>query len=301
MMTTAISDLDVFLAIADAGSLRAAGRALGLGPPAVTKRLQRLEDTIGTPLFVRTTRAIALTDAGRALVDRARPAVHELEAAIEDARASATVRKGAVRVTLPYLAYELTLAPHLPAFHRRYPDIELELSFDEAFVDISEQGFHVGIRLGDHIRDDMIAFRLTRPLTQAVFAAPDYLARNGTPERPADLLAHNCIRYRYIASRRIAEWEFEGDAGRYTVDVGGNLIVDSTTAMLSAARAGVGLAWLFHDNLIADFDSGHLVSVLDEHVITSPGHFLYFPRAHAKTGVVRAFVDFMREVRPAGV
>ncbi len=289
--------LEVFLAVAEHGSLRRAANALGVQPPAISYRLKALEERIGTVLFVRTTRSIKLTDAGRSLLNRAKPAITELGEAIEDARASGSVRKGTVRLTLPYVAYEMTVARKLAAFQRHYPEIELELSFDEAFVDIVSQGFHAGVRLGEQIREDMIAVRLGPPFREMVCAAPSYLDVHGRPDRPEDLLRHNCIRYRYISSKRFAEWQFDCADGIKTIDVKGNLIVDSTTALIDAARAGIGIGWLFQPSVDDDLRAGTLESVLESHSIERPGYFLYYPRANARIEVLRAFVEFIRHHR----
>ena len=297
--------LEVFLAIAEHGSLRAAAAALGLRPPAVSYRLKAFETGIGVSVFARTTRSVRLTDAGRALLARVRPALAEVTDALEEARGLGQARKGSIRITLPYVAHELTLARKLAAFQKAYPEIELELSFEEAFVDIVAQGFHAGIRLGGHVGEDMIAVRLTRPFHEAHFAAPAYLKKHGRPERPQDLLRHNCIRYRFISSRRFAEWQFRGPDGIYTVDVGGNLIVNSTNALLQAARQGLGVAWLFRPSIEADLAAGRLVAVLERHAVERPGYFLYYPRANARLALLRLFVDFMRlrggEQPPASV
>lgn len=294
-----VSGLEVFLAIAEHGSLRSAADVLGVRPPAVSYQLKALEDRIGVAVFARTTRSVQLTNAGRALLNRARPAMAELGEALEEARLSGRARKGTVRLTLPYVAYQLTIAKKLAAFQRSYPEVELELSFNEAFVDLVLEGFHAGVRMGDHIHEDMIAVRLCPPLKEVFFAAPSYLERHGRPERPEDLLQHNCIRYRYIASRRIAEWQFHGAEGVTTIDVRGNLIVDSTNAVVGSARDGLGIGWLFRPNVEADLQSGALESVLDSHAIERPGYFLYYPKANARVEVLRVFIDFMRN-RNAG-
>lgn len=289
--------LEVFLAIAEHGSLRRAADALGVQPPAISYRLKALEERIGAVLFIRTTRSIKLTDAGRSLLNRTKPAITELGEAIEDARASGTVRKGTVRLTLPYVAYEMTVARRLAAFQRKFPEIELELSFDEAFVDIVSEGFHAGVRLGEQIREDMIAVRLSPPFKEVVFAASSYFDEHGRPDRPEDLLQHNCIRYRYISSRRFAEWQFDCSDGSKTIDVKGNLIVDSTTALIDASRAGIGIGWLFRPSVDDYLRTGTLESVLDSHAIERPGYFLYYPKANARIEVLRAFVGFMRHHR----
>lgn len=290
--------LDAFLAVAEHGSLRRAAGVLGVRPPAVSYQIKALEQRIGTALFVRTTRSVHLTDAGRSLLARAKPAMAELSEALEDARRSGGATTGTIRLTLPDVAYELTIAHKLAAFQRRFPDITLELSFNDAFVDLAAEGFHAGVRLGDHIREDMIAVRLSPPMRQVVFAAPAYFARHGRPQRPRDLLRHSCIRYRYIAAKRFAEWQFDGPDGLTTVDVSGTLIVDSTNALLAAARAGLGIGWLFRPAVAEDLAAGRLESVLDSCAVERPGYFLYYPRANARIEILRQFVDFMRD-RPS--
>ena len=290
-----ISGLEVFLAIAEHRSLRRAAEALSVRSPAISYQLKALEDRIGAPLFIRTTRSVQLTDAGRSLLARAQPAMTELGEALEDARTSGAARKGTVRLTLPYLAYQLTIAKRLAAFQSKFPEIELELSFNEAFEDIASEGFHAGVRLGDHIRDDMIAVRLCPPIKDVVFAASSYFEQHGRPEQPKDLLRHNCIRYRYIASKRFAEWQFHGAEGITTIDVRGNLIVNSTNALINTARAGLGIGWLFRPSVEDDLRAGRLESVLDNYAIERPGYFLYYPKANARIEVLRVFIDFMRE------
>jgi len=287
--------LDAFLAVAEHGSLRRAAGALGVRPPAVSYQLKALEQRIGTALFVRTTRSVHLTDAGRSLLARAKPAMAELSEALEDARRAGGATTGTIRLTLPDVAYRLTIAQKLAAFQRRFPDITLELSFNDAFVDVAAEGFHAGVRLGDHIREDMIAVRLSPPMHQVVFAAPAYFARHGRPERPSDLLRHACIRYRFIASQRLAEWQFHGPDGLTTVEVSGTLIVDSTHALIAAARAGLGIGWLFRPSVADDLAAGRLESVLDSYALERPGYFLYYPKANARIEILRQFVDFMRD------
>lgn len=289
------AQLETFVAIAQNGSLRRAAESLGLQPRAVSYQLKSLETWIGTPLFIRTTRTVTLTDAGRSLLERAKPALSELACAVEDARDTGGTQKGTVRITLPFSAHQMILAPHLAAFASAYPQIELELSFSEAFVDIAAQGFHAGVRMGDLIGDEMIAVRLTPPTRQVVFASPEYLRSYGRPQVPADLLEHNCIRYRYIASGRIADWQFQTPDGVTTVDVRGNLILNSTVAVIGAARDGIGLSWLVGPDVEEELNQGHLESVLDRFALERAGYFLYFPKANANIRVVRTFIDFMRD------
>jgi len=289
--------LEVFLAIARHGSLRAAAAALRVQPPAVSQHLKAFETEIGVSLFTRTTRSVQLTDAGRALLQRAEPAFAELREALESARGVGLARKGIIRLTLPYRAYQLTIAPHLAEFQGLYPEIALELSFNEGLVDIVREGFHAGIRLGDRIDQDMIAIRLTPPLKGAYFAAPSYLASHGGPRHPRDLLQHNCIRYRNIASGAIAEWRFAGPEGVYAVDVTGNLIFNNFRSVVDAALAGLGIGWSLRAGVAEELRAGGLVSLLDRHIVTRPGFYLYFPRANGRIEILRLFIEFMKRRR----
>lgn len=287
--------LEVFFAVHKHGSLRSAASALEVQPPAVSYQLKALEERIGVALFVRTTRSVKLTEAGRTLLAKAQPAVADLFEALEAARSSGQSRKGTIRVTLPLDAYEMAIAKKLAAFQQRYPDIVLELSFNEATEDIVAEGFHAGVRQGDIIAEDMIAVRLSPPAKEAVFASPGYFERHGRPSRPEDLMRHTCIRYRYIASQRIAEWQFHGDNGITTIDVGGLLIFNSTAAVLSAARDGLGVSWLFRQSVEDDLRAGRLETVLEDFSVERPGYFLFYPRANARIEVLRLFIDFMRD------
>ncbi|MGF1609969.1 MAG: LysR substrate-binding domain-containing protein [Kiloniellales bacterium] len=289
-----VHGLEVFLAVAEQGSLRAAAAALGVQPPAVSHQLKVFEEQIGVSLFARTTRSVRLTDAGRALLRRAQPALSELGDALEEARGVGKARKGSLRITLPTIAYHSILARRLADFQALYPEIELELSLDEAFVDIVGEGFHAGIRLGDRIRENMIALRLTPPIKEACFAAPSYFATHGRPQQPRDLLRHRCIRYRFIGSKQLAEWRFRGPGGRYSVEVKGQLIFNSFAALITAARDGLGIGWTLRAGVENELACGALESVLDDHVIEHPGFFLYFPKENARLEILRLFIDFMK-------
>lgn len=294
MRGAGLNGLSVLAAVVQHGSLTRAAAALGVRPPAISYQLKMLEADIGTPLLIRTTRSLSLTDAGRALLARTGPALRELDAALHEARDRGGAARGTIRLTLPYIAYDMTFAPKLHAFHQQHPEIELDLSFSEAFVDVVAEGFHGGIRLGENIGADMVAVRLCAPFRELVFAAPAYLRARGRPKVPGDLLAHECIRYRYITSGRFAEWRFQRGGQVSTVDVRGSLIVNSTAALVRSACLGNGLGWLFRPAVADELARGDLESVLDDYAVEHPGYYLYFPRSSGRIAAFRAFVDFMR-------
>lgn len=294
MRGAGLSGLSVLAAVVRHGSLTRAAAALGVRPPAISYQLKVLEADIGTPLLTRTTRSLSLTDAGRALLERAGPALAELDRALSEARDQGGAARGTIRLTLPYIAYDMTFAPKLREFRRLHPEITLDLSFSEAFVDVVAEGFHGGIRLGENIGADMVAVRLCPPFREVVFAAPAYLEARGRPKLPGDLLAHDCIRYRYITSGRFADWRFRMDGQVTTVEVGGNLIVNSTAALVRSACLGNGLGWLFRPAVAGELARGELESVLDDHTVEHPGYYLYFPRSSGRIAAFRTFVEFMR-------
>lgn len=294
MKHTPFNGIDVFLAIVRAGSLRAAATSLGVGAPAVSHQLKTLEQTLGVSLLVRTTRSIKLTDAGRALLDGAAPAFDQITEAIDDARETGGAKKGTIRLTLPWSAYKIVFAPSLLNFQAAYPDIRLELSFNEALVDIVEGGFHAGIRLGDRLTTDMIAVRLTPPLIAAYSAAPEYLISAGTPKHPRDLLHHKCIRYRFISANRIAAWHFLENDQVFTVDPTANLVFDSFQSVVQAATEGFGIGWSLRAVIENELVDHSLESVLDDFVTEHPPFYLYFPAQYRRLELLRVLVDFFK-------
>ena len=226
MKRTPISGLEVFLAIARHGSLRSAAQALGLGSPAVSQQLKAFERQVGVDLFTRTTRSVELTEAGGALLNRAGPAFSDIRDAIEEAREVGQAKVGKLRLTLPWSAYKIVFEPVLGEFRAAYPEIQLEFSFDEALVDVVQNGFHAGIRLGNRLTPGMIAFRLTPALREAYSAAPAYLSTHRRPAHPRDLITHQCIRYRFVSAQRIADWNFQEAGEAFTVDPPASFVFD---------------------------------------------------------------------------
>lgn len=289
-----LSGLEVFLTIARAGSLRAAAVLLGVGAPAVSQHLKRFEEEIGVALFTRTTRSVELTAAGRLLLAEAEPAFGALAGAIEGARGAGQARKGVIRLTLPWSAYKIAIAPRLRAFQEAYPEVCLELSFEEALVDVVSEGFHAGIRLGDRLAPGMVAVPLTGPLKAAYSAAPSYLTLHGRPRHPRDLLEHRCIRYRFISTGRIAEWEFRERGRRFTVDPPASLVFNSFQSVVLAAVAGHGIGWSLRAVVEDELRAGGLESLLEDYVAEHPPFYLYFPAQNRRLELLRLLIDFLK-------
>lgn len=292
-MRLPLSMLEVFAAIAQKGSLRGAADQLGLTPSTVSHQLKSLEKQLGVALFARTTRSVALTQAGQELARGAGPAFDQLAMAVQSAQDTGHGTRGLLRVSMPEFAYYMVIADRLSSFRERYPDIELETNFSEAFVDIFDEGFHAGIRFGDRVDKDMIAVRVGPPVPRAVHASEDYLSRHGTPKTPHELTDHQCIRLRYPGSGRFAPWTFVGSDGEYTVDVGGALVVNRLPVLFDQVRAGLGLGYTMFEYRPRRREA-KLVHLLTDHIQPVSGAFFYYPREYRNMELVRVFVDHFR-------
>lgn len=288
--TDRFEGLTVFLTVARHRSFRAAAAELGVTTGAVSQAIRALERRVGLPLFARTTRRVGLTEAGERLHERLAPAAGEICAALEALDELRGRPAGLLRLTVPRMAVPLVIEPVLPRFRRAYPDVAVEISVNDAFVDLAEAGFDAGVRLGESLSQDMTAVRLTRDLRWLVVGAPSYFAAHGRPEAPEDLLAHTCIRYRFQSSA-IYRWEFVRDDREFTVHAPGTLTVNDADLAMSLARDGLGLAYVFDLAVAEDLASGALVTALERHTPTGPGLFLYFPARAQTQAKLRAFID----------
>ncbi len=293
MTRTPINGIEVFLAIVREGSLRAAARSLGVGAPAVSHQLKVLERRIGVDLLVRTTRSIELTEAGRTLLASAEPAFKEIIDAIEGSRAIGGSTTGTLRLTLPRGAYITVIAPVLADFHAQYPDVCLDLSINEQLVDIVQEGYHAGMRLGDRLTPGMVAVRLTGPLTPCYSGSPGYLEEFGRPEHPRDLLRHRCIRHKFVTAKRVGEWHFVENGQTKTVDPPTKLIFDNMQSVIQAVRDGHGIGWSLRTVIADDLKSGALETVLDPYVAKLPPFYLYYPEQNRRLELLRLFIDFL--------
>lgn len=292
-MRLPLSTLEVFDAIAREGTLRGAAKRLGLQPSTVSHQLKTLEAQLGVVLFSRTTRSIALTEAGETLFRGTSPAFDQIESAIQAAKDTGHSRRGSLRITMPGFAYDMVIAEKLRSFRMAYPDIEVEISINESFVDLFEERFHAGIRFGDRIDPDMIAVRITPPQPLAVLASRDYLRKYGTPATPREVLSHECIRYRFGDSGQFAPWEFTGSDGRYSVAVSGHLIVNTLPSLYSAIGDGLGLGYSFAEYRPTG-SRKNIVPLLEDFIDPIAGAYLYYPREYRGVELIRLFVEHLR-------
>ena len=289
--------LQAFLAVARLRSFSAAARELGVSRSAVSQAVQQLEEQLGVVLLARTTRSVSLTDAGRRLVETAGPAVRQTVAALTEVSAAPGEAVGRVRLSVPRAAVPFVIAPVVPTFRERHPRVEVEVCVDDRLVDIVADGFDAGVRLSESIQRDMVQVRLTDPFRFVVVGAPEYLKRHGTPERPEDLLRHECITFRSPSTGALYAWELERGRRTWRVPVRGGLVVrDDAQVMIDMAERGLGLTYTFEPMVTKQLRKGGLELVLEPYSATVPGFFIYFPSRAQRSGPLRLFIDTAKEL-----
>lgn len=295
-MAADLGDLAAFVAVAEAGGFREAARIRDTGASTLSEAVRRLEAGFGVRLLHRTTRSVAPTEAGARLLERLKPALGEVAAALDVVNGFRDRPAGSLRLNVPVSAARLVLPKIVPPFLAAYPDIHLDVVAEDGFVDVLAAGCDAGIRYEERLEPDMIAVPIG-PRTQryATAAAPAYLDRRGRPAHPRDLLAHACLRGRF-ASGAPTEWAFERDGETVRIEPTGPLTVRVGTATdlaVEAAVAGLGVVGLFEDWLRPHLDSGALEPVLEPWWPRFSGPFLYYPGRRYLPAPLRAFVDFI--------
>ena len=291
-----LSCLPTFIAVAETASFTAAAARLGMSASATSQSIRQLEQRLGHPLFRRTTRSVSLTEQGEDLLRRASPALRELGLALEIAASASRKPSGLLRLNVPRIAMPLVLEPVLPVMRERYPDLAIEIFVDDSAVDIVEQGFDAGIRVGSMTSPDMIAVDVTAPLTAILVAAPSYLARCGAPKSLADLQSHECIGFRLGRSGRLYDWELMDGKKEIQLAVPRTVIVNDTIFTLKLALSGFGIAYMFDALARPYLDDGTIVQVLPKASLSEPPLSLYFPRYANEQPKLRAFIDTAKAV-----
>ncbi|MER8655218.1 LysR family transcriptional regulator [Mesorhizobium sp. M0847] len=296
-----LSHLPVIVAVARRGGFALAAAELGMSPSAVSHAVRFVEERIGQPLFARTTRSVSLTEAGKALVDTAAPALQDIADRMDRIRAIKGRPSGLLRLNVPNIAVPLAVTPVAAAMAERYPDVTIELLTDQGLVDIVGEGFDAGIRLGEMIAQDMVTVRLTPPFNAVIVASPAYVGRHGRPRGVADLSDHNCIGYRLVRSGALYRWDLTEDGKDVVAETKGTVIVTDSLAAIDLALAGVGLTYVFEPLVRAELAAGRLVQILPQTAIEEPGLFLYFPRRASTAPKLRAFIDTAQEIGRASL
>lgn len=292
-----LADLSVFVAVARARGFREAARLNSGSASAMSEAVRRLETQLGVRLLNRTTRSVVPTEVGEGLLLRLGPALTEVDAAIDVVNGFRDRPAGTLRLNVPISAARLVLPSIVPAFLATYPEIKLDVTTEESFVDVLAAGCDAGIRYDERLEQDMIAVPIgPRVQRFAAAASPDYLARRGHPQHPRDLLDHACLRGRF-PSGNMPAWEFERNGEEVIVDPSGPMIVrigGGTDLAVEAAVGGLGIVHLFEDWLRPYFNSGTLAPVLEPWWPSFSGPFLYYPGRRLVPAPLRAFIDFIK-------
>ena len=285
------AELKAFLEVSERGSFARAAAHLGVSSPAVSQAIKQLETRLGVRLLNRTSRAVSVTEAGDTLARRLRPAMDDLDNALEGVTGESRAMRGKVRITVSRVAADLVLRPRLEEFRRGFPAIEVEVSVNNRFVDIVRDRFDLGIRRSEYLPLDLIARRLTKDERWVTAASPSYVSQWGQPTVPSELKMHECILIRRLATGAILPWKFTQSGKTIEQKVSGSLVVDDPTLARSAAVDGLGIAFLAESFVRQDVASGKLLMLLADWCPLRSGFFLYRPAGVAPSIAVRSFIS----------
>ena len=296
MNSAPFQQLQAFLAVARLRSFSSAARELAVSRAAVSHAVRQLEGKLRVVLLTRTTRSVSLTDPGRRLVEAAGPGLGQALAALANVSAQPGEAVGRLRLSAPRMAVPFIITPVLPTFRDRHPRVEVEVVVENRFVDIVAEGYDAGVRLSEAIERDMVQVRLTDAFRFVVVGAPSYLERHGTPQKPIDLLRHECITYRSQTTGAIYAWELERGRKTWRVPVRGGVLTNEDQLMLSLAESGTGLTYTFEPGVREQLRTGRLKVVLEAFAPTVPGFFLYFPSRAQRSLPLRLFIEAAKEL-----
>lgn len=296
-MSIDLNALATLAVVARARSFRAASDQLGVTRSAVSQAVRKVEDSLGTAVLRRTTRSVALTEAGEALLARVAPALAEIDAATQTAAAHEGRPAGILRLAVSSIAESFLSGELLTSFLTSYPGVRLDVLLTDAEFDIVAAGFDAGVRLGEVIEHDMIAVPVSREQRQIVVAAPAYLAAAGTPLHPRELTQHRCIGWRSSAEAAPYRWEFTENERDFAVTVEPEMTTNDMALMVKMARAGAGLTIGMAETFAPLLHTGELRAILEPYCPPLPGFFLFYPGRRHLPMKLRALVDHVRDWR----
>jgi DNA-binding transcriptional LysR family regulator len=299
MQAPPFAELQAFVAVAERSSFSGAAVHLRMAPSSVSQLVRALEARLAMRLLNRTTRKVSLTDAGEKLFARARPAIAELDAALVDLDQLRGVASGTLRLNVSSVAAEIVLAPRIRSFLELYPAITLDVTVDNDESELISGRFDAGIRVGQRVARDMKLIQVSTPSRFIAVAAPEYLARHGTPATPSQLQQHNCIRLR--SKSEFIAWEFEKARQKVEISVSGSLIVNSIELAVRAALEGVGIAYTVESHVAARIVTGRLVPLLKDWAPAHQTYYLYYSDRGQLPAPLEALIGFFKAPPPRGL
>lgn len=289
--------LAVFALVAEEKSFRAAADRMGVTRSAVSQTIRKLEETLGIALVSRTTRSVALTEAGERLYAEAAPALADMRGAIEAAANLRGLPRGRLVLAVSSIADSFLSGPLLASFLEENPDVKLHVTVTDEEFDIVAQGYDAGVRLGEVIAQDMIAVPVSGEQRQLAVASPDYIERFGSPRHPSELASRRCIGWRRAASVAPYRWEFEEDGREFSVSVADTITTTDMALMINLAIAGAGISFGMEDSFRPAIARGELVPILEDFCPRFPGFYLYYPSRRNMAPKLRALVEHLRGLR----
>ena len=291
-MRNELNELAAFAMVARERSFTRAAAKLGVSQSALSHTVRGLEERLQLHLLARTTKSVAPTAAGAALLEDLSPALEQIALALDKARSVKRRPAGRLRIVMSRSAAVMVLLPRLAAFAEAYPDIVLDVVTVTGPVDLVAGEFDAGIQLGEYIQKDMIAVPVTPPLRLAVVGSPGYFSSRNLPQKPQDLNDHRCITLRLPAGPY--RWEFERGRKSVTIGVNGPLIIDDTHLVIQAVLAGAGLGMVYEEQVAEDIAKRRLIRVLEDWTPPIPGFFMYYPSRRHQPAVLSALVGALR-------
>lgn len=293
MRAADLSELAAFDAVARHLSFRRAAEERGVTASAISHAVTRLEERVGIRLLNRTTRSVSLTDAGAMLIAQLSPAFGGIGSALDALNQFRDTPFGKVRINAPNSVAPFILGPMIGPLLEKNPNLELQIVATDRLVDIVEEGFDAGIRLGESLRDGMTAVRIKPRMRLAVVGSPVYFAARPMPKEPGDLKKHVCIRNTYPSGAAYA-WQFERDGRTVDFEPTGPLSLDDQDLMIEAALSGVALAYVWEPRATPHIASGRLVSCLADWCPLEDGPYLYYPTRRHNSAGLRAVIEALR-------
>lgn len=294
MNEPSLSELRALVAISRHKSFRRAADELGMASSTISHMMTGLEGRLGVRLLNRTTRSVSPTQAGERLIERIAPVLRDLDTALLEVDADRLRPSGLLRLTASETVSMILVQSVIPTFQQRYPEVTIDLVAQPAFVDIVEESFHAGFRLGEAVPLDMIAVRFGPPSRMVAVASPAYLVGRPQVTTPDDLKMHRCIKSRTPAGRPF-KWEFEHHANALSIDVPGSLVLNRTELMIEAAVRDLGIAFVPERLAESYIKNGRLVALLDDWCPSYPGLYLYYPGRRHVPANLRAFIGVLKE------
>lgn len=288
-----LQHIEILILIVRHGSFRKAAKELNISPPSLTTAINNLEEKLGVRLLNRSTRSLSLTDVGEKFLNDVTPIFNDYKRIIDNINNHREKPEGIIRINLPRIVLDIFFEEYLLKFKHEYPDITLELFTTDSMINIIDSGFDAGIRYNQDIPKDMVAIPIGSKPSLIPVASPSFIKKFGIPKSPEDLTKFRCIN-RCFPSGKIYRWEFiNSNEDLIEISVHGDLVLDSDLAMIQAAKANLGIAFVYKHLIKSDIKNGHLVHLLPSYHYPSDHFCIYYPSRKYISVPLRTLIDWL--------